>query len=610
MLSLLAESSGAGLLRTGALEDHAYPQADARRLLDAAHEGRLSPLSLLSSASLAPIDSLTHDGRAGLAHLGELLPALRSAPDVATGLSRYAFSLTNLGARLLAGQATADPALIERGRHLARVLALAHAFEDQQRAAALVGDAIADAAAEEKPEDTPAPQKRTGAAWSDFLEYARVLSVLRQEVGGADDALAGANDGVWVLTVHASKGLEFPVVYLPALAERRFPMQRQYVAAPPPAGLLADEGAADEGAPDDGAHLAEEACLFYVALTRARDELTISVADRYGRVKSKPSRFLQPIEERLGTELRRVRWTSAPERANPSPSLRADAHVPQTPNAQVPLSVAELETYQRCPRQYAYAYVYGLRAQSGGLGLLNRSVREALHALRDETSSATTYATLADARKLFEQTWEAAREGTASESGGPYEAVYRRYGQLIVERAWQSLAKRQKAASTEGTTERDTTGTASKEQDLERELTVQVGGREVTLQVDRVEREGAAASDGTSNGNGHAAGANGGSGSSLRLVRHRLTQAGRPDLRALLYTLAAEERARRGETVELVQEHLPTGHSAPIELSVRQRASLREDLEDAMDGIASQNYPPRNDPHTCQGCPFLLICPA
>src|SRR5581483_3057184 len=102
--------------------------------------------------------------------------------------------------------------------------ALAHVFEDQQRAATLTEEASAEMEADgEEPMDAPTRAKRTGAAWAEFLEYVRVLSVLRQEVGGADDALVGANDGVWVLTVHASKGLEFPVVYLPALSERRFP---------------------------------------------------------------------------------------------------------------------------------------------------------------------------------------------------------------------------------------------------------------------------------------------------------------------------------------------------------------------------------------------------
>src|SRR5581483_7721137 len=63
VVSLLSDSSGAGLLRAGALEDHTFKHADARRLLDAAHESHVSPLALLSSASLAHLDGLSDDGR-------------------------------------------------------------------------------------------------------------------------------------------------------------------------------------------------------------------------------------------------------------------------------------------------------------------------------------------------------------------------------------------------------------------------------------------------------------------------------------------------------------------------------------------------------------------
>ncbi|HEX6819695.1 MAG TPA: UvrD-helicase domain-containing protein, partial [Ktedonobacterales bacterium] len=413
VVSLLADGSGAGLLRAGANEDHAYTREDARCVLDAAHEAHLSPLALLSRASLADLGGITRAGREGLSSLAEMLPALRSSPDVATGLSRYVFSLTDLGRRLLLGLATGDLVLSERAHHLARVLALAHAFEDQQRAAELPID---EEDAEEQRQGVRVRVRRTGAAWAEFLEYVRVLSVLRQEVGGADDALASADDGVWVLTVHASKGLEFPVVYLPMLSERRFPVQRQYVATPPPHGLLDDKGT-----PDEEAHLAEEACLFYVALTRARDELVLSVAERYGRVKAKPSRFLKPIADRLGEELSHARWLPVEQRKS-SLDRRTKQHEEGATIPPEPIGIAELETYQRCPRQYAYSYVYGLRSQGGGLGLLNRSVQEALRELQllhDTSAQGYKPVTLDDARGVFDRAWEIAHSN-GGEVAGPY----------------------------------------------------------------------------------------------------------------------------------------------------------------------------------------------
>jgi len=608
VLSLMSDGSGAGLLRAGALPDHAYAPEDARIVLDAAHERHTSPLALIAPAALAELEGLSERGRDGLVRLGQILSVLRAAPDVATALARYVFNLTSLGRGLLAGVADGDVVLCERGAHLARLLALAHAFEDQRRAAAPATEA-----ATEAEEEGPA-RRRSGAAWSEFLDYVRVLLVLRQDAGGADDQLASADDGVWVLTVHASKGLEFPVVYLPGLAERRFPVQRQYAATPAPDGLIEHAHPAGEDA-----HLAEEACLFYVALTRARDELVLSVADRYGRVRAKPSRFLAPIEARLGKQLSRVRWPEAVSRSELASQVAPGEAIvdsksalpalgqPERPRAEV-ISVAELEAFQRCPRQYAYQYVYGLRAQGGGLAALGRSVRETLRELREQLPASSAHEaqgaapSLEDTHALFERHWLAAHGGAEGDALGPYAAVYRRYGRLMVQRAWRSLLdQRDRAAGM---------ASADAEQEIERQVTVQIGGRSVSVPVDRIER-GAESANGATDG-GHGNGRRGpGADVPVRFVRHRLTRgAERPDLRALLYTLAAEEEARAGQTVEVVKEHLASGKSERIELSQRQRVSLREELEDALDGIESRNYPARPDPHVCQGCPFLLICPA
>jgi DNA helicase-2/ATP-dependent DNA helicase PcrA len=80
-------------------------------------------------------------------------------------------------------------------------------------------------------------------------------------------------EGVNLLSVHASKGLEFEEVYIIDMAEGRFPNRK----------LMAKGGSIDE-----------ERRLFYVALTRAKDILSLSFA-RYDKIKSvsyEPSIFL------------------------------------------------------------------------------------------------------------------------------------------------------------------------------------------------------------------------------------------------------------------------------------------------------------------------------
>ena len=95
-----------------------------------------------------------------------------------------------------------------------------------------------------------------------------------------DDNSEGAKVGL--MTLHAAKGLEFDMVFLPGWEEGLFPSQRSL-----------DEGGAKS--------LEEERRLAYVGITRARKHCTIShAANRriYGNwVNSIPSRFLDELPE-------------------------------------------------------------------------------------------------------------------------------------------------------------------------------------------------------------------------------------------------------------------------------------------------------------------------
>jgi superfamily I DNA/RNA helicase len=92
---------------------------------------------------------------------------------------------------------------------------------------------------------------------------------------------AEAGDAVTLITMHSCKGLEFPHVHVVGLED----------------GLLPHSRSKDEGTLD------EERRLFYVAMTRAQETLTLSYClgrKRYGQsMPCHPSAFLKELPEEL-----------------------------------------------------------------------------------------------------------------------------------------------------------------------------------------------------------------------------------------------------------------------------------------------------------------------
>jgi DNA helicase-2/ATP-dependent DNA helicase PcrA len=119
------------------------------------------------------------------------------------------------------------------------------------------------------------------------------------------DNLSEDVDAPTLLTLHAAKGLEFPVVFIAGLEEGLLPHSRSF---------------------DDADQMAEERRLMYVGLTRAKDRLYLTHAfarTRYGdNEPSVPSQFLDDIPpELIGGVRREPRPGSGPRAATwPSPT--------------------------------------------------------------------------------------------------------------------------------------------------------------------------------------------------------------------------------------------------------------------------------------------------
>jgi DNA helicase-2/ATP-dependent DNA helicase PcrA len=129
---------------------------------------------------------------------------------------------------------------------------------------------------------TPQAEEREaniGALISDAKSFATLPDFLEEVALMSSADTDGNEQKVTLMTVHAAKGLEFPVVFMVGMEEGMFPHSRIYEAGP--------------------SELEEERRLCYVGMTRAREELHLTYAQsrlQFGqRGYNQPSRFLSDM---------------------------------------------------------------------------------------------------------------------------------------------------------------------------------------------------------------------------------------------------------------------------------------------------------------------------
>ncbi len=161
------------------------------------------------------------------------------------------------------------------------------------------------AVADQPPDAAP---NRTLAAFMEYFDYFL-------DAGGKVEGPAGAGSSgaVEMMSVHAAKGLEFPVVFILSVAPRRFPStERKPVIAFPDALRKAP-------APPENLHLQEERRLFFVAMTRAQKRLYISSV----KTGKKPSRFIEDLLSDSAVATQDIETIQVPEvAAPPAPAPR------------------------------------------------------------------------------------------------------------------------------------------------------------------------------------------------------------------------------------------------------------------------------------------------
>jgi DNA helicase II / ATP-dependent DNA helicase PcrA len=406
-------------------------------------------------------------------------------------------------------------------------------------------------------------QDRTLAAGQDakqrFLNYVRRLEIFGEEkqLRQIPEAGQGMN-AVRLLTIHASKGLEFRAVYLPMLGKGIVPSRMQPQTCLPPQGMVEQD-------PKDS-HAEEELCLFFVALSRARDVLYLSRARRYNNRGSNPSVFLDLITSALPPQ---------PPSAAASAKAQASNVEPKTSPAEIaggnPLQTFEVEAldlYIRCPRRYFYEMGLGFSRQSEETAFLrfHRCLRELLDWVQDQHSH-TGKVELPAVLQQLDASWPA-----TDLTGHPFEPIYRKNAEAMIARSLQLFSAGRKISK----------------KDV---VQIQLKNGIVHFMPDHIEID----EEGK-----HI----------FRRLRTGRVNSNEADQKVYgLYHSAAHQLT--GEPYQVEVFSLINGKSELINLTDKKIESHRAAYDQAILGILADQFPPEpEDSRNCPRCPNYFICPA
>src|SRR6184192_1142698 len=234
----------------------------------------------------------------------------------------------------------------------------------------------------------------------EFIEYLDYFEQAGGVIALEDDAPA---DAVKLMTVHGAKGLEFPRVFVLRVNNKKFPAMERPRVFEFPARLM------KEGEPAEQFHIQEERRLFYVALTRAQERLTLTTLTES---KGKVPVFIEDILMEPAVRRRDVRQLMpklppVPEKAaakglasgslelfpyteDPAKIFSRIADWAETfhppPPEPLTLSASAVNGYRTCPQQYLFGYLWSLkegpRASLSFGSIMHNTVKRILGELR------------------------------------------------------------------------------------------------------------------------------------------------------------------------------------------------------------------------------------
>ena len=195
-------------------------------------------------------------------------------------------------------------------------------------------------------------EKREFPTVVDLLDY---LELMVEAGDNPAQAEVEDIDTVNLLTTHAAKGLEFPVVFVINMVSDRFPTRNQGDMIDIPTELIKETlRTGDE-------HLQEERRLFYVAITRAQKYLFMTLGKNYGGKRDKkPSGYLEETGLPI-TEVKLNTKTNVQESLFGVDTPFRETHASKITNFTPSfMSYSQANTYITCPLQYKYKYVLNI----------------------------------------------------------------------------------------------------------------------------------------------------------------------------------------------------------------------------------------------------------
>jgi len=213
----------------------------------------------------------------------------------------------------------------------------------------------------------------------DLLGAVRELKIVADWRNAFPRPILGAGNVVTLTTIHASKGLEWPVVIVPDLGAKTGSSGYEKLVIDPDIGVTFNPDRDDEDRNSKKPAIYElikrrkrkkeedeERRLLYVAITRARDQVILTSGNQKPDGKQRSGslfQFLMPAVDREHLKIRSIETPADVRPPTPKPAdpfkLPPIRHPEQIPIGIGQVSVSSMADYQTCPKKFEYRYLKG-----------------------------------------------------------------------------------------------------------------------------------------------------------------------------------------------------------------------------------------------------------